>query len=116
MPHFNKTLASTRIAAGYQTAYSFDHTNGGRRVFPFTYAYYLEIERGSSLPRPEWLALIIRTMRTIGVSPKARLAIDYLKDLSGASYTDLFAPFLSVPDAPPNRRPCVDSSGASPCT
>lgn len=101
MSHFNKTLVSTRLTAGYRTAYSFYHTNGGRRVFPFTYAYYLKIERGSSLPRPEWLALIMRTMRILGRSQRARLAMDYLRDLSGASYEDLFAPFLSAPEESP---------------
>lgn len=99
--HFRKALVAVRTIAGYQTAYSFYHTNGGRRVFPFTYAYYLKIERGISLPRPEWLALIILTMRIFGSPQKALLVTNYLKDLSGNSYDDLFAPFMFTPVEPP---------------
>lgn len=99
--HFNKALISTRTIAGYKTAYAFYHINGGRRVFPFTYAYYLKIERGNSLPRPEWLALIILTMRICGGSQKALLVSSYLKDLAGTSYDDLFAPFLFKPEESP---------------
>lgn len=104
MPRFNITLTAARATAGYRTAYSFYHSNGGRRVFPFTYAYYLKIERGNSLPRPEWLALIMRTMRIISTSQKAALVKDYLKDLAGASYDDLFAPFLTEPEEPPVQK------------
>jgi hypothetical protein len=100
MAHFNKTLASVRASAGYRTAYAFYHSNGGRRVFPFTYAYYLKIERGGSLPRPEWVVLIMRTMRIIGVPQKARLVTDFLKDLAGPAYQDLFAPYLAAPEEP----------------
>lgn len=104
MPRFNNTLVSIRTTAGYRTAYSFYHSNGGRRIFPFTYAYYVKIERGSSLPRPEWLALIMRTMRIISMSQKAALVKAYLKDLAGASYDDLFAPFLKEPEEAPIQR------------
>jgi hypothetical protein len=100
MSHFARTLSAVRLSAGYRTAYAFYHLNGGRRVFPFTYAYYAKIERGDSLPRPEWLALVLRTMRVIGVAQRARLAVDYLRDLCGPAYEELFASLLAAPTEP----------------
>lgn len=107
MGHFSRSLAQIRAIHGYRTAYSFYHSNGGRRVFPFTYGYYKKIERGESLPRPAWLAQIIKFLRAQpSIGEHARIVRDYLRDLSGDddSYDCLFAPLLRVPETAPSEQ------------
>lgn len=101
MPRFNQTLCRFRAAAGYRTAYAFYHSNGGRRVFPFTYAYYAKIERGESLPRPEWLLLIIQSLRAVSAAQKALLTADYLSTFAGPAFDELFSPMIVVPAETP---------------
>ena len=66
---FPAVLLRLRREAGFKSAYQFYHDNGGRRHFPFTYVHYLRIERGESLPRPEWVPLFITSLR---LSPGAQ--------------------------------------------
>lgn len=94
MAHFSSALIDARTRAGFKTAYAYYNTNGGRRVYPFSYAYYVKIERGQSLPRPEWLSLILRTMRILALPQRANLIKAYLRALSGEAYDDLFEPLL----------------------
>lgn len=90
----------------FKTAYAFYHGNGGRRVFPFTYAYYLKVERGASLPTPAWLAALLAGLRNVGSAQRARLTRDYLRDLSGtaAVYDAVFAPLIRMPGEADDRR------------
>lgn len=81
---FPSVLGEFRAAAGYSSAYKFYHNNGGRRHFPFTYAYYARFERGAALPRAPWLPSILTAMRiAIGEAEHKRLMRAYLVDLLG---------------------------------
>ncbi len=101
MGHFSSSFSKLRALAGFKTAYSYYHLNGGRGVFPFTYVHYLKIERGGSLPTPRALTVLLDNLRR-GHAPaeRRRLVEDYLRDLAGdaAIYDRLFAP-LSIPTA-----------------
>jgi predicted transcriptional regulator len=99
-------LAQLRAASGFKTAYAFYHSNGGRRVFPFTYAYYAKIERGDGLPRAGWLALILRHMRVYGRPEHAALVREYLRALceNDAAFVELFDPLLDLPVEPAQQR------------
>lgn len=87
-----------RAEAGFPTPYAFYHKNGGRRVFPCTFAYYLRIERGSALPRPEWLGLFLTLLR---IPPSDELyrqfVTDYLRDhfVTEENYQSLLSPLLA---------------------
>lgn len=100
MGHFAKTLTRLRVEAGFQTPYAYYHRNGGRRVFPFSFAYYLKLERGAHLPRPEWLPVLLSLLR---IPPSdalcRRFVTDFLKDLfvTEENYQSLIAPFLAPP-------------------
>lgn len=81
---FPSVLGQLRAAAGFPSAYKFYHNNGGRRHFPFTYAYYARFERGAALPRAPWLPSILTAMRiAIGEEDHRRLMRAYLIDLLG---------------------------------
>lgn len=98
MGHFNRAFIRLRTQNGFKTAYNFYHSNGGRRVFPFTYAHYLKIERGGSLPQPAALAVMLKLLRrTVTPQERHELLRAYLRDLSGdgAVFDDLFAPVLA---------------------
>ncbi|MDD5302229.1 MAG: hypothetical protein PHS14_03895 [Elusimicrobia bacterium] len=102
MGHFNRSFIRLRTNNGFKTAYNFYHSNGGRRVFPFTYAHYLKIERGGSLPNPSALAIMLELLRRkISARERTELMRDYLRDLSGddAVYDKLFAPLISTSGA-----------------
>lgn len=95
MGHFSRSLIRLRTRGGFKTAYNFYHSNGGRRIFPFTYAHYLKIERGGSLPQPSALRIMLKLFSgAIQVQERRELTHDYLRDLSGdgAVYDELFAP------------------------
>jgi hypothetical protein len=98
MRHFSRTLVRLRALSGFKTAYAFYHSNGGRRVFPFTYAHYLKIERGGSLPQPAALLRIVETLRNYPSEREySQLMTDYLRDMCGNEnvYGRLFAPLLA---------------------
>ena len=102
MRPFAKTLERLRREAGFPTPYAFYRRNGGRHVFPFTFAYYLKLERGKHLPRPEWLPVLLSLLR---IPPSdelyRRFVTDYLRDHFGSdeAYRSLVAPLLA-PAAP----------------
>lgn len=106
MKRFSRCLTQLRAAAGFKTAYAFYHSNGGRRTFPFTYAYYAKIERGGGLPRAGWLALILRHMRVFGRIEHASLVREYLRELceNDSAFMELFAPLLDSPTEPPEKK------------
>ena len=105
MGRFSEALRLLRERAGFPTAYAFYHRNGGRRAFPFTYAYYTQVERGKSLPRGEWLPLLLSLLR-LPPDPAARREVleAYLRDLVGKDevFDDAFAPLLRPAQAPGN--------------
>lgn len=105
---FGPAWARLRADAGFPTAYAFYHRNGGRRVFPFGYAYYRQVELGESLPRGAWLPGLVERLR-VPPEPDALHALltDYLRDKVGAEdvFARLFAPMLHGPGAaPPQSR------------
>ena len=97
MALFSKSLVLLRLEAGFTTPYAFYHRNGGRHVFPFTFAYYLKLERGQHLPRPEWLPILLSLLR---IPPSdalyQRFVTDYLRDHFGTeeNYQSLLGPLL----------------------
>jgi hypothetical protein len=106
MRRFSMSLSRLRAATGYKTAYAFYHDNGGKRAFPFTYAYYAKLERGAGLPRAAWLALILRHMRVHGRDQQAALVRDYLRALAAddGAFAELFEPLLRFPEDPAPAR------------
>lgn len=106
MGHFSRAFVRARTTTGFKTAYAFYHDNGGRRVFPFTYAYYLKVERGASLPTPAWLATLLDALRTGGFAQRARLTRDYLRDWSETSavYEEVFAPLIRAAEESDEQR------------
>ncbi|TPW21040.1 MAG: hypothetical protein FD126_1087 [Elusimicrobia bacterium] len=96
---FSKSLVRLRIESGFTAPYAFYHRNGGRRVFPFTFAYYLKLERGEHLPRPEWLPILLSLMR---IPPSnelyRRFVTDYLRDHFGTeeNFQSLVGPLLAT--------------------
>lgn len=116
MGHYNRELIRLREGAGFTTAYMFYHRNGGRRAFPFTYAYYVKVEHGKSLPKPEWAAAILAGLRTRpSETDKFRLTRAYLQDLSESSvvFDSLFAPHLENTQDPPHLEAVKSLLGAS---
>ncbi|MBI5245872.1 MAG: hypothetical protein HY923_01725 [Elusimicrobia bacterium] len=97
MALFSKSLERLRLESGFTTPYAFYHRNGGRHVFPFTFAYYLKLERGQHLPRPEWLPILLSLLR---IPPSdelyRRFITDYLRDHFGteANFQSLLGPLL----------------------
>lgn len=95
---FAKSLARLRLESGFTTPYAFYHRNGGRHVFPFTFAYYLKLERGQHLPRPEWLPVLLSLLR---IPPSdelyRRFVTDYLRDHFGTeeNFQSLLGPLLA---------------------
>lgn len=91
-----------RRDAGFATAYAFYHRSGGRTAFPFSYAYYTQIERGKTLPRAEWLPVILALL-WLPADPEARreLLLAYLRDMIGRDevFNDLFAPLVAPVEA-----------------
>lgn len=94
---FARTLVRLRQDAGFKTPYAYYHRNGGRHVFPFTFAYYLKLERGKHLPRPEWLPILLGILRIPPTDEAYHLFVtDFLKDLfvTEENYRSLVAPLL----------------------
>ncbi|MEK7389260.1 MAG: hypothetical protein AAB036_06150 [Elusimicrobiota bacterium] len=103
---FSKSLERLRQESGFATPYAFYHRNGGRHVFPFTFSYYLKLERGAHLPRPQWLPILINLLRIHPEDEQCRrLITDYLRDHFGPDniFQSLLAPLL---------RPCGEKSFA----
>lgn len=94
MTRFGPALARLRRDAGFSTPYAFYHRSGGRRMFPFTFQYYLKIEAGKSVPRPDWVPVLVSALRVAPSHAVYRdLVCDYLRDLCGKEET--FAALIS---------------------
>lgn len=95
---FHKTLTALRTEAGFATPYAFYHRNGGPHVFPFTFTYYVKLEKGKHLPRAEWLPLLLTLLRIPPTDEHhRRFVTDYLRDLfvTDENYASLVAPLLA---------------------
>ena len=98
MISFAEHLIKARAAAGFDTAYKFYHRNGGRKHFAFTFVHYMRIEKGASVPKPEWLERILLALRLLPAQAEAReLLMSYLRDsLGGGRCADyVLAPLFS---------------------
>jgi len=98
MTRFHEHLIKARAAAGFDTAYKFYHRNGGRKHFAFTFVHYLRIEKGESVPKPEWLERILLALRLMPTQAEAReLLMSYLRDFLGGGRTAeyVLAPLFS---------------------
>lgn len=94
---FHQMLAALRRGAGFETPYAFYHRNGGRRAFPFTFAYYLKLEAGACLPRPQWLPRLIVLLRIPPTDEMLRRFVtSFLSDFFEAdeNYIRLIEPLL----------------------
>lgn len=99
MTRFGPALARLRRDAGFATPYAFYHRSGGRRMFPFTFQYYLKIESGRSVPRPDWVPVLVSALRVAPAHAVYRdLVCDYLRDLCGKeeTFAALISPLMSA--------------------
>ena len=100
MGHFSKALTTLRLEAGFQTPYAYYHRNGGRHVFPFSFPYYLKLERGKHLPRPDWLPIMLSLLRIPPTDELYRkFVIDFLRDqfVTEENFQSMVAPLLRTP-------------------
>ena len=98
MQTFAANLIRARAAAGFDTAYKFYHRNGGRKHFAFTFVHYMRIEKGESVPKPEWLERIFLALRLLPTQAEARdLLMSYLRaSLGGGRCAEyVLAPLFS---------------------
>jgi biotin operon repressor len=103
MKSFAQSLIKARIAAGFDSAYKFYHRNGGRRHFCFTFIHYLRIEKGVSLPTPEWLERIFIALRLLPTREQAReILTHYLRDYLGKGADYVLNPLLNPVSPPPD--------------
>ncbi len=104
--NFANLLIKARTAAGFDTAYKFYHRNGGRKHFAFTFVHYMRIEKGASVPKPEWLERIMLALRLLPTQAEARgLLTAYLRDFLGGGRTAeyVLAPLFSGQAAQASR-------------
>ncbi len=86
--NFASHLIKARTAAGFDTAYKFYHRNGGRKHFGCTFVHYMRVEKGESVPKPEWLERIMIALRLLPTQAEARdLLMSYLRDSLGGGRT-----------------------------
>ncbi len=82
---FARILSKLRRAQGFSSAYSFYKARGGTRVFGLSYANYLNLEQGKSLPQGKRLRKILEGL---GVSPESPAGRDlvraYFRDVLGS--------------------------------
>ncbi len=110
MARFGAALVRVRTEAGFITAYAFYHKNGGRRVFPCTFPYYLRIERGTALPRPGWLPVFLALLRIPPTDALwRRFIVDYLRDHFGSeeAFQSAVAPLLRPAESSGMRQQTV---------
>jgi hypothetical protein len=82
---FGRTLATVRQQQGFATPYAFFRSRGGTRGLGLTFANYLSLERGKSLPKGWRLAKLISALDLMPESPKAKeLVYAYLLDVLGS--------------------------------
>jgi hypothetical protein len=97
---FSETLVRLRAEAGFKTAYSFFHENGGQQVLGLSYRKYLLLEQGKNLPALGRLTRLSYALRLTPQGPEANgLAEAWLRTFAGEDvYQEVLAP-LVVPRA-----------------
>jgi len=96
---FSETLVKLRKEAGFKTAYSFFHDNGGKGVLKASYRMYLLIEQGKRLPPFKNLGTYIFALRLSSKSHAAmELTAAWLKTTHGEEdFAQLIEPFFKIP-------------------
>ena len=94
---FSDTLARLRAEAGFKTAYSFFHENGGAQVMGISYRKYLLLEQGKNLPALGRLTCLSYALRLTPQGPEANgLAEAWLRTFAGeAVYQEVLAPLVA---------------------
>lgn len=91
---FGTTLTRLRRERGYPTAHGFYKSRGGRRGLGLSFANYLALERGRSLPKGSRLPKILSALGLVANSKGGKeLVYAYLKDVLGSD--KLLRPLLS---------------------
>lgn len=98
---FSEKLVQLRNQAGFKTAWSFYHSNGGRRCWPFTFVHYARMEKGTALPKPDVFPLLVKAFRYPPGHVQFRELVSlYLREyLGGGEGADMILDALSK-DAP----------------
>lgn len=96
MTLFSETLKKYRREAGFPSAYSFYHDNGGKTVFRFSYRMYLLIEQGKMLPPHRSIPVFLHTLRLIyGTHSAIKLTLAWIRVRFGEEiYKQLLEPLL----------------------
>lgn len=82
---FGQVLARVREEQGYATPYAFFRSRGGRRGLGLTFANYLSLERGRSLPKGWRLKRLIEALELLPHSARGReLVWAYLVSVLGS--------------------------------
>ncbi|MDP2865057.1 MAG: hypothetical protein Q8O90_02315 [Elusimicrobiota bacterium] len=95
---FSNTLVELRKEAGFPTAYSFFHDNGGVPVLKVSYRNYLMMEKGGILPVFGRLKALIFGLRVAPNGPAAgALVVAWLKTTTGEEdFNGLLKPLLTA--------------------
>lgn len=96
---FSGTLTKLRKEAGFDTAYSFFHNNGGKSFLKASYRMYLLMEQGKLLPPFQNLILFAHALRiNLRSSFGAEFIAAWLKDKHGEdNFRDMIEPFFKTP-------------------
>ncbi|HNT98760.1 MAG TPA: hypothetical protein PKK31_10895 [Elusimicrobiales bacterium] len=94
---FSQTLVKLRKEAGFGTAYSFFHDNGGAPALKISYRNYLHMEQGKLLPVFSRLRLLLYPLRLVHRSSEAAgLVLAWLRTMAGDEpFEELISPLLA---------------------
>ncbi|MFH2202805.1 MAG: hypothetical protein ABIJ96_06810 [Elusimicrobiota bacterium] len=99
---FGTVLTRLRREHGYPTAHAFYQSRGGKRGLGLSFANYLALERGRSLPKGSRLPKLMSALGLVSNSKGGKeLVYAYLKDVLGSD--KLLRPLLAA--AAPNPLP-----------
>jgi hypothetical protein len=104
---FSELLVKFRSDAGFKTAYSFFHDNGGQPVLGLSYRKYLMLEQGKNLPALARLNRLSYALRLVPGSVNANsLTVAWLRSFAGEQvYKEVLAPVIA---------PRAEAKGVSP--
>ncbi|HBB66757.1 MAG TPA: hypothetical protein DCZ93_05555 [Elusimicrobia bacterium] len=96
MTLFSEMLKKYRREAGFISAYSYYHDNGGKTVFRFSYRMYLLIEQGKILPPHGSIPVLLHTLRLLyGTHSAIKLTLAWIRVRFGEEiYKQLLEPLL----------------------
>jgi len=100
---FGTVLTRLRRGSGYPTAHAFYQSRGGKSGLGLSFANYLALERGRSLPKGSRLPRLLSALGLVSNSKGGKeLVYAYLKDVLGSD--KLIRPLLSAaaPDPAPS--------------